>query len=123
VNNKELRLLRIQIEKSLELLEKAINSKNKNWIKKDIVELLANIALSSKNLKISDNPHIILDNAKQLIESWYNQKAGLNKNYLEVSSLYDSWAKNYDTDDNLAIFLEEKQTKRYLTLKVKKYLI
>ncbi len=45
-----------------------------------------------------------------------------NRRYLTVGQLYKNWADYYDSDQNLAIFLEERVTRKWFNLKNKEIL-
>jgi len=108
-----------KIKRDLERLENAIKKRKKKWIEGDIVELLSELSLLGMKEGAIKKPQMLLEKADNLLDKWYEEKHKIKKKYLGVKDLYKSWAKEYDTDVNLAIFLEEKQTKKIFRWKNK----
>lgn len=95
-------------------LDISIKKRKKVWTENNIVEMIANLSILGKYLTKSKSPSDILDKADKLIDEWYDQKYKDTKKDISVDKFYDYWAKKYDKDPNLAVFLEKKLIKSFI---------
>lgn len=58
-------------EEEKKKIEIALKKKNKKWLKEDIIQLLAKIALYGKELIKAEDPNYYLSEAKELLGVWY----------------------------------------------------
>lgn len=114
MKTKEIKSWKKKIDNYWDRLDISIKKRKKIWTENNIVEMIANLSIFGKYLTNSKSPSDILDKADKLIDEWYDQKCKDTKKDLSVDKFYDFWAKRYDKDPNLAIFLEEKLIKSFI---------
>jgi len=110
--------IRKEIDNQLIRLDEAIKKGKSKWIEEDIIELLATTSLIAKTENIGRSQSMI-HKADNLLGKWYFQKSKNKPKYLNVNKLYKAWSKEYDNPTNIAIFLEEKITKKMFNYKNK----
>jgi 2-polyprenyl-3-methyl-5-hydroxy-6-metoxy-1,4-benzoquinol methylase len=105
-----------------EMLETSIRLKKSYWIKKNLAELIAKIAIFGKDISNIESPKILLDEAKETLEKWFLEKTNDGVNFTEIENFYDSWSKVYDSESNVAFPMEKRVLPRWFKYSGKKIL-
>ncbi len=115
MNKKELESIKRnfeKIKKSVPYLENLISKKNSKKIEESTNYMIYLLHRISKKATGKGTTEAIEDINK--IIWWFKMQKGEKKDkYVNVNKQYSIWAKNYDAEVNLPIFLEEKVSEKF----------
>jgi len=101
-----------KVKRSLPYLELKIKTRNKKEIEDSVAYLVYLLHRVHKQVMEVDSSASIQELHNRLW--WFrNQKVDDERKFVDVNKLYQSWARKYDVDNNLLIFLEEKVSKEF----------
>ena len=102
-----------KVKRSLPYLEAKIKTRNKKEIENSVGYLVYLLHRVHKQVMEVDSSASIQELYNRLW--WFrDQKVKEEREFVKVSKLYTSWARKYDVDNNLLIFLEEKVFKDFI---------